>query len=657
MNLLSPISLAPIGWCALISSLLMIAAYFLKIRRRRFEVPFSMLWSRVLKESESSALWKQLRRWLSLLFLLFILGSMTFAATSPHCGNPENAARNIVFVLDSSASMQSVDTDSSDDESRFEVAKKRLISQLNSMGGGDAAMVVSLDSYPRPLSGFTKDESRLKELVKELEVTDTPADLQAALSLAADSLRGRNKPAITIFGDGAYAEVFTVTNTDPQNGAAKKSIRAVDLSGIDVQFESIGQKSPNMGITSFSARRYYKNRLAFEVFVEVSNFGDSEQTRKLLVKSGESNLGSFDISVPPGGRIQRVFTDLPLEGEPLLSALLEKTVEQEDVFPLDDFAYALLPKQKQQRVLLVSDENLYLEGAMLSFDQVAVDRLSPDEYEQELKKGQLPEYDASVFNGYSPKDRPPGRGHALYVAPTGEQSPFPLAKPISAPKLTSLNRQHPVMRWLVLSDTNFVKATPFQTKPGDIILARSIRAAIIAARREGRRKTVALGFSLNETDFVVRVAFPLLLANVLDWFSGDSRDLITTYVAGQRSEVPIDESINANQATLRAPDGSETTVPLVDNQAIITPTKQGIHQLLLGRDGNQLLTLQLAVNLANARESNIASNDSLPLGGIITSRPTNAGASVDRSLWRYLAIFALLLLFVEWFTYHRRITV
>ena len=45
----------------------LIVLYILKLRRRRVEVPFSQLWERVLREKETTSLFRKLRRLLSLL--------------------------------------------------------------------------------------------------------------------------------------------------------------------------------------------------------------------------------------------------------------------------------------------------------------------------------------------------------------------------------------------------------------------------------------------------------------------------------------------------------------------------------------------------------------------------------------------------------------
>ena len=50
-------------------------------------------------------------------------------------------------------------------------------------------------------------------------------------------------------------------------------------------------------------------------------------------------------------------------------------------------------------------------------------------------------------------------------------------------------------------------------------------ASLVVAREEssrvGLRRSLALGFDLRQSDLPLRVAFPLLLMNALDWFAGE----------------------------------------------------------------------------------------------------------------------------------------
>ena len=72
---------------------LAVGAYIIKMRRRRFEVPFVQLWKRVLEQKDANALWKQLKRLISLLLILLILALVLFAALDPTLGAVSRKAR------------------------------------------------------------------------------------------------------------------------------------------------------------------------------------------------------------------------------------------------------------------------------------------------------------------------------------------------------------------------------------------------------------------------------------------------------------------------------------------------------------------------------------------------------------------------------------
>jgi hypothetical protein len=65
-----------------------VVLYILKLRRRPVAVVFSPIWQRVLGARESSRLFSQLKRWLSLLLQLVLLALLALAL-----GDPRLAAR------------------------------------------------------------------------------------------------------------------------------------------------------------------------------------------------------------------------------------------------------------------------------------------------------------------------------------------------------------------------------------------------------------------------------------------------------------------------------------------------------------------------------------------------------------------------------------
>jgi hypothetical protein len=710
VNFPTPIPLSTVAYAAAAAAALTVVAYILKIRRRRFEVPFSTLWHRVLEQRDANALWKQLKRLLSLFLMLLVFALIFFAALNPTQGGMHEKARTVVIMIDTSASMKATDEVDEDGKpiTRIEKAKRTARALIDSMGGSDVAMIMRVDGQATPLSRFDSDGPMLRRIVDNIEASDTPADLYRALGAAADALRDRQNPLIVLISDGAYSEQQLAAATwgapivtpgvvepppgpaeekpDPDDEVAKrrkayegKNLAAIDLSQIDVRFVPVGQRHDNVGIIAFNVRRYVANKAAYEVFIEVQNFGPEVAKRQLTLYSGDSAIDVQPITLQPGEKIRRLYPNLSGGVDHRLRAAL-RPVEGpggSDPFSLDDEAFALLPERKKQKVLLVTEDNLYLEGAMLVYDNIEVFKVTPAEYDAG-PDALVAEVNVVVFDDHTPKQVPPPPLHAIFFHPSAEGSPIPVSREVQKPpRITEIAEDHPVMRWVTLSDVNFDSTRVFAPRRGDgeVALAHSVRDVIIAARREGGRKIIAFGFSLGGTDLTLRVAFPLLLVNALDWFAGDDADLVTTYVTGQRLRVPLDGVVGVGEAEVLGPDGHITRAPVVDGVANFYGAQIGFHDIRafppgvlppLGggakaaaapADAEPVAVRELATNLASPEESDIAPAATLALGGKELTRPDAFAVTIQRQFWTVLLLLLVIVLAAEWVTYHRRITV
>jgi hypothetical protein len=660
-----PFGLGSWAWIAGGAAALAVTAYIIKMRRRRFEVPFARLWQRVIQQREANALWKHLKRVVSLLVALVVLGALLFAALDPTLGGVDRKARSVVVLLDCSASMKTMDENGG---SRIAAAKQRAKAILDGMGGGDMAMIMKVDGQATPMSRFSSDAAMLDQIVDKLDASDTPADLPRALGAAADALRGRTNPLLVLVSDGAY----------PQSQLAvvdgQKNLTSVDLTGIDTRYVNVGHDGENVGIVSFNVRRYIANKASYEVYIEVQNFGQKPAHRTLTLYNGDTvvSAGEADarLDLAPGERARRIFERLPGGDDARLRAVL-RPVDGEggsDKFALDDEAFALLPARKKQKVLMVTEDNLFLEGALLVYDNVDPLKVSPAEYAANPRLAD--DMDVVVFDDYTPDELPPPPTSLLFFHPTGPHSPIAVRGETSTPHITEIDENHPVLRWVTLSDVYMDKSNVFIIDPklGESALAYSVSDPIIAARRDGKRKILAFGFSLpatgreSATDLPMRVAFPMLLVNALDWFAGDQSDLLTTYPTGQRQRVPLDGAVGAIDAEVTGPldtRAEETVkVPVIDGLATFYGAHVGFYDVVAkNRAGTPIAHISLAANLASTIESNIAPSPKLTLGGHELKEPEAFGITHSQKLWIYLLLLAAGLVVVEWVTYHRRITV
>jgi Ca-activated chloride channel homolog len=718
MNFLAPLGGTMFAVIAASAAALAIGAYIIKMRRRRFEVPFSHLWKRVLDQKDSNSLWKHLKRLLSLLLILLILGLVLFAAVDPTLGGVSRDARNVVILIDASASMKTMDGDEEGTISRMDAAKQRAAQLIDSMGGGDFAMVMKVDGQATPLTPFTSDGPALRRVIfggddaatlqsldaanrdgageqvqalrdqlatlRGIEASDTPADLTRALGAAADALRDRPNPLIVLISDGAYPEsqlglvawepaqpapeqppADSKPRTDARGWNAK-NLAAVDLAGIDVRYMPVGRRSDNVGIVAFNVRRYIANKAAYEVYIEVQNFGSEPARRQLALYNGTTAVEIKAIELAAGQRLKQIYEKLPGGIDNQLRAQLRPVDGPggSDAFELDDTAYALLPARKKQKVLMVTEDNLFLEGALLVYENVDPVKVTPAEYD--AKPSLADGMDVVIFDEHTPEVTPSPPASLLYFHPTGPNSPIAIRREVDGPRITELDEGHPVMRWITMSDVYMDRTAVFAPNPrlGESALAYFVREPVIAAKRDGRRKIVAFGFSLpaegrsSATDLPMRVAFPMLLVNTLDWFAGDQTDLLTTYPTGTRERIPLDGVVGAVDAEVTGPDGSITRTPVIDGLATFYGTRVGYYNVAAkSPTGTTMAQIQLAANLASPQESDIAPSSELALGGKRLEAPEAFAVSASRKIWIYIIFLAMALIVMEWITYHRRITV
>jgi hypothetical protein len=613
-----------------------VGLYLLRLRRRRLPVPFAALWQRVLADHRSTALHRRLRQLLSLAVQLVLLALILGAIADPRL-SASRGGRTLVLLVDVSASMQARDVDGAP---RLERAKKEARRILATRAADDTALVLPLDGRPTPTGGLSADDRELEDQLAALTATDAPADPERALRVAADALFGRPNPTLIWIGDGAY---------DPDALA-----RMSPPPGVDLRFVPVGPPaghSDNLAVTAFAVRRYRANQTAYEVLVEVTSFSARKEAVRLeLYQEGEP-VEAERLELEPGARTERLYPNLAGAG-----ARLEARLQRADggsgpldALALDDRAYAVLPARKKERVLLVTTGNLFLEGALLLDQNLTVEKIAPAAWDP----ARAARVDAVVLDRFTPPQPP--EAHALYVDPAGPASPFPIRGELLAPYVTDMAQGHPLTRWVALKDLNMARASRFQLAPGDVAIASSLRAPIIAARERAGRRTLALGFPLERSDLVLRVAFPVLLTNALEWFAGGDAGVVDAYPTGQPLRLRVRAAGSAGAALrVRAPDGAEVAVPLQDGRAAYYAEHAGFHTLL--GDGAPRL---FACNLESALESRLDAPRELRLGGAVVppAEPGRARVGLRRALWPLLVALALFVAVLEWLTYHRRVTV
>ncbi len=615
------------------------ALYILKLRRRTVAVVFSPLWQRILRDKEATSLFSKLKRLLSLLLQLALLAMLVLALGDPRAVATLMKGRNVVVLLDASASMQATDVS----PNRLAVAKDEVKAMIRGLGGADRMLIAQMDAMVQPLGPMGGDTSELERALDQVKPTDTRADFPRALRFATDTLRGVDNPEIVVVSDGNLGE-------------AADAMGPVHLGDVKLSFVKVGHGKRNVGITQFSVRRYPLDKSRYEVMLEVTNTGPDPEDVELRLLGDGQPVDVTHLRLQPNERLPRFYPSLSGASRKLEASIGPLDGTHDDL-PSDDRAYALLPERHRAKLLVVTAGNTYLEAALLLDEYLDVTQVTPADYVSRYPSGPSG-FDTVIFDGVTPAEMP--RANAIYLDPRGPGAPVKVEGEIKQPGFDHIDRKHPIVRFVALDAVNIARGHKLVPEPGDKVVGGADGGGpiLVAGARAGH-KFVALGFDVRESDLPLRVAWPLLLVNTINWFSDEDVTYISSFRTGDVWRVPVGGAVT--EATLKEPDGETEQVPVHEGRAVYLGERAGFYELSSptaapSSEGSQPAT-EFAANLLDAEESTIAPADKLVVDGKPAGALEGFRVGVRREIWIYLLLAAALMTAIEWATYHRRLTV
>lgn len=613
---------------------IIVVLYILKLKRRPIAVPYSKIWERILRDKEATSLFSQLKRLLSLLLQLALLTLLLLALGDPRAAANLIEGRNIVVLIDASASMQATDVS----PTRLDFAKERIRTIVRGLSGSDRMLIAQMDAAITPLSTMTGEISELEAGVSAVKATDAAADFPRALRFATDTLRGLSSPEIIVVSDGALGE-------------AEDAMGQVHLGDTRLSYLPVGERSQNAAITAFSVRRYPLDKSRYEVMLEITNTSDQPMDLELSLFGDGQLIDLTRLRLKPEEKLPRFYPNLSGASR-TLEARLKMADGTEDDLPADNHAYALLPERRRARVQLVTAGNMFLEAALLLDEYLDVTNISPDKYPA---KGT---FDVTIFDGVTPNVAA-GSGSLLYLNPTGQNVPFEVGKLIESDEkyalgFDELDAKHPILRYTALSDVNIGRGHTLKGDKDDKVIAKSFKGPLLIQGRRAGVKFVALGFDIRESDLPLRIAWPILLLNTINEFVEEDVGYISSFKTGEVWHVPAPSAVDT--AALELPGGGTRNVPVKDGRAVFQGRLAGFYKLIAkGAGGDE--TQMFAGNLSDVRESSIQPVKELSVDGKTAGAVGEFRIGVRREIWGYLLLAVIAVTAIEWLTYHRRITV
>jgi len=638
MNLVNPTALLLAGLAVPI-----VVFYILKIRLRRVPVSTLLFWQQIFEEKKPRSLWQRLRHLISLLLQLAFLALLVFALADPLFRWQQKQARRIVLVVDNSTSMNARDGA----PTRLGAAKAEGLRLIDGMRLGDELALVAAGAQPRVACGPTDHQRTLRAALDSIKASDGPTRIEGAVALARRLLSGSEKTRrVVVLSDGSFEGAADLARQD------------------DVELIGLGRKTANAGITLLQARRSLLDPIGYEILVEVVNAADEPASFRLELDLDDEPIDVVPLTLAPGERTVQVFEKTSADGGRLRARL-----DRADSLPADDVAWAILPRRSRQKVTLVTPGNLFLEKVfeaipLVDLDVVKVPKDGPAPSGSTAPSG-ISTPPITVFHRKVPDVLP--AGNVLVIEPERSGPLWQLGPTIHNPVVAKQDKDSPLMLHIRLDNVVMPEARKLTLTGPARVLAESaagdpLYAVLDRPAGTGPGKVVLLTVDLDKSDLPLQTAFPIMVANLLNWFGGTKGELREALAAGAVAEVELPpERDAAARYFLRAPDGREQPliVPEGASRLTVGPLDQcgvwsvvrrtpGVHERAAGGGGTELVT-ELACNLADRRESDIR-----PAGGLPERRTSLAAGLAVRPIWYYLLASALMLTCWEWFLYQRR---
>jgi len=421
-----------------------------------------------------------------------------------------------------------------------------------------------------------------------------------------------------LFSDGAVPELNEFENK-----------------ALPLVYHRVGKSDNNLGITALDVRANPEDARQRAVYSSVANFSTDTVQTDLELLFDDRLVETRPLTIPAGQTSPQVFL-----AKQSRDGVFTVRLTSKDDLAVDDQASIVSLMPKPVKVLLVSHGNRLLEKALRAV--VNVELASATDLTDTAAV-----FDFVVLDDVTPTVWPKGNVLAIHVVNTNWLEGV---KRVEAPAIVDWRSAHPLLRYTSFDNVQVVQSLTARTPTWAVSLVETPQAPLIVAGELGRQRIIWIGFDVLESNWPLRVSFPIFIANAVEWLDPSSaRNGQLLVKAGDPFRLALLEPASSAQVTL--PDGATKSLKLdpTANELVFGDTaRQGVYRLRLGTNDTVF-----CVNLLDAAESNIKPRDELQLGKYTkVSATTKRRANME--LWRTIASIGLLVLLAEWWYYHRR---
>ncbi|MDU2121050.1 MAG: BatA and WFA domain-containing protein [Clostridium celatum] len=488
-----------------------IMLYILKRKYKEEVISSSLLWKEVYKNTRANTPWEKFKKNIMLLLQIIIILSIILALMSPFISIGGKSYKNVIMVIDNTASMNTIYDDSN---SRLEQGKALAKEYLNSTKDSTNTYIISYDGASNLLLNGDFNKSNAASIIDKISASYSSGDISDVVSF------------VKAIGDGIGEEYEVLIFTDKQAA----------ISDINGRIVYLGNSGLNGSVDNVS-HKFVDDKV--KVIANVTNNGNSLYEGDFSLYNGEELAAVQGVTLQVGES-----KTLSFELDSLNSDYLKSELSRKDILMEDNTYYHVVNENKVKKILLVTDENVFLEKAFGIIENTEVYKTNDVNNITEND-----EYDLYVFDNKMPEVMPK-KGSILFINPNSNEF-FNVLEGEEIGEATAVKGS--VSSYLedtqfTLSEYNIIE-TPYY---GTNIL--TIDDNSIGFKGElNDRKIAALSFDLHSTDFALKKEFPILIYELGEELISTGMVYSNNFKAGEK--IVVKSSDFENEINVTYPNG------------------------------------------------------------------------------------------------------
>ena len=429
-----------------------------------------------------------------------------------------------------------------------------------------------------------------------------------------------------------------------------------DMSGISqdlfnkpkypLKFLQVGEPDKNVAITDFTiaGTTQTPQGTGVNAFLVVKNYLPKPVSCNVEFDVDGALADVRTIDVEGGARTSKLFKDVPYSPAQGAPGVIQAKLQYEDDLPLDNVAYAIPSTEQTMTVLQVGDDP-FLTLALGGLPGIRLFKIKQEQYSPGG------DFDLTFFADWAPATLPEGN-YVFFNPPDRDYLPVAIKGQVKNPKVTDWTDGHPLLRFVNPGSFDVFNAEKLEPKAGSLNLIDGDSTPLMVYGERNYVRAVVFPFNLasENTDLMTRPTFPILIMNLVSFY----RSYMDSEAAGLRTEgiMPVKVDQLGAKVKVTGPNGFDREFDIQGGHAYIDVDKAGIYTMAVEGAGESSAKTIVA-NYFDESESDISSITQVAAtteGGGSTRFDVNA----ERRIWKWLSIFALFVLTIEWTFYHRK---